>query len=74
MPKHIIEFNLPEEREELQWAMKGIHYSIALDNIDNYLRSKLKYTELTEIQAEIYQEIRDMVNDERKIADEDWRD
>lgn len=37
MPKHIIEFNLPEEREELKDAMQGTRALIAIDDIWNHL-------------------------------------
>ena len=59
MPKAILEFNLPEEREEFENAHKGVHYLIVIEDLDNFLRAKLKYTELTEEQATIYQEVRD---------------
>lgn len=58
MPKVIMEFNLPDEAEELKDAQNGTNYSIQLDNFANFLRSKLKYSELTEEQYAIYEEIR----------------
>lgn len=61
MPKVTLEFNLPEEQTEFDDARKGTRTSIILFDMDNYLRSKLKYSELTEEQAEIYQEVRDML-------------
>lgn len=33
MPKHIIEFNLPEEQEELESAMNGWRAEVKLENI-----------------------------------------
>jgi hypothetical protein len=43
MPVHTIKFNLPEEQEELDTTLKASSYSIALSDIDNLLRSKIKY-------------------------------
>lgn len=44
MPKHIIEFNLPEEQDELDITMKAIDMSIALSDFYNEsLRARLKY-------------------------------
>lgn len=37
MPKHIIEFNLPEENEELDTTLKASKMSIALFDIQNEL-------------------------------------
>ena len=35
MPKHIIEFNLPEEKEELDLAMSGSSFYIAVGRVGN---------------------------------------
>lgn len=43
--KGILEFNLPEDKEDFQLAQKAINYSIAIDDFDNYLRAELKYNE-----------------------------
>lgn len=44
MPKHIIEFTLPEEQEELAVTMKAMDMSIALSEFYNEsLRKRLKY-------------------------------
>jgi regulator of protease activity HflC (stomatin/prohibitin superfamily) len=62
-------FNLPQEQEELENALYGSKYKIILRDLDEMLRSKLKYDEtLTEEQEQIYQEIRDSLNE----AFEDW--
>jgi hypothetical protein len=37
MPKHIIEFNLPEETEELKNAMQGTNALIALEDMWEHL-------------------------------------
>jgi hypothetical protein len=43
--KVILEFNLPEETESYQLAMNGHRYRFALQELDNYLRSELKYND-----------------------------
>ena len=59
-----LRFNLPEEKEELEMAQKGIDYSIALDNIRNHIRSKLKYSELSEAEVKVWEEIQENVYEE----------
>lgn len=44
--KAILEFNLPQDEVEHQLALNGANYKIALDEMDNYLRNRLKYEEL----------------------------
>jgi len=43
MPKVTIKFNLPEESFELERATKSLDISLALWDIDQYLRSEIKY-------------------------------
>lgn len=59
MPKVTLAYMLPEEKEEFELAMKGIDNFAVVENMDDYLRAKLKYQDLTETEAKIYQEIRD---------------
>lgn len=56
--KAILEFNLPEESNEFELAQKGIDYSIILSELDNWLRNKLKYEELSEEEYTIYEGVR----------------
>lgn len=56
--KATLHFDLPEEQEEMRLALKGVDYKIALEDMDNYLRHKLKYEELTSEQSKIYEEVR----------------
>lgn len=51
-------FTLPEERDEFESANNGMLYHIVLQELDNHLRSKLKYEVLTEEQSKIYDEVR----------------
>jgi hypothetical protein len=56
---------LPEEKEEFETAQKGIDYLIALDEMDNFLRGKLKYSVLTDEEIRIYEEIREKLRELR---------
>ena len=43
--KAIIEFDLPEDQEEFNWAIQGPCARFALQDIIRILRSEIKYTE-----------------------------
>ncbi len=43
MPKAILVFTLPDEREEFEMAQKAIQYSIVLSDYSNWLRQLYKY-------------------------------
>lgn len=58
-----IEFNLPEEEYEFKGAINGDKYRSVLIDMDNHLRSKLKYSELTETKYDVYEEIRNKLNE-----------
>jgi len=67
--KSTITFNLPEEQEELENALNGTKYKIILRDLDEMLRSRIKYDEeLDESQEKIYQELRDSLQE----AFDDW--
>ena len=54
MAKVIIEFDTQEDNDELTMCINGIKwYSLAWE-IDQYMRSRLKYSELSE---EVYKEL-----------------
>lgn len=56
-------FNLPEENEEFDCASKGMRYKVALFNMDQWLRSQIKYKELTEIEYKIFEESRNKLHE-----------
>ena len=64
MPKSTLEFNLPEERDELRYALNAVAYIAALQEIDNYLRGRLKYEELDEPVRDALQSARDFLHNE----------
>jgi hypothetical protein len=41
-------FTLPEEREEFYHAAKGAEWRMVLEDVDAYLRGKLKHEDLSE--------------------------
>ena len=59
MSKVILKFDLPEEREEYENAYNGNKTVAIIEEMDNFLRGKLKYQELTDEQEKIYSEIRE---------------
>ena len=52
-----------EERDELCQMIKVGSYSSALQDLDNYLRGRLKYEELTEPVDEALQLVRDKLHE-----------
>ena len=56
-------FRLPEEADEHDMALKGASYRYALDEMDNFLRGKLKYQELDPAAHAAFQEARSYLNE-----------
>ena len=52
-------FNLPEESEELKDALNGTNVKSAIWDFDQFLRSRIKHSDLSEEQYATYSEIRD---------------
>ncbi len=59
MSKVQISFELPEEQEECHTALDALKYKNTLFHFDQWLRSQLKYTELSAEVSVVYQTIRD---------------
>jgi hypothetical protein len=51
-------FTLPEEQEEFYHAVKGADWRMIVEDLDGWLRSKLKHEELTPEQDAAYEEAR----------------
>lgn len=49
--KTILEFEMPEEKEELHYALNGVSYSSVITELDNWLRSKVKYEDIETIKV-----------------------
>jgi len=61
--KTIIEFNLPEDREEYELAINAGKIQTLIDDLDNYLRGQIKYNEdLTDWQCDTYESIREKLH------------
>ena len=45
--KAVLKFNLPEENEDFKAAINGSKYKSAIWDYDQWLRSEMKYGELT---------------------------
>jgi hypothetical protein len=63
MAKAILEFNLPEETVEHRMAVHADNYHSVLWDIDQYLRSKLKYGGLTSEQYDVLDKTREELHD-----------
>ena len=61
--KAILEFNLPEDKEEFDAANKGMDWALLAWDIDQLLRNKLKYGKLLPNTRAELEEIRDTLNE-----------
>ena len=69
----ILKFNLPEEQVEFDLAVNGNKWSFVAWKVDQELRSKIKYSEsITEEQRDIYQEVRNLINEYMIEQGLDW--
>jgi len=60
--KAILEFNLPEEKDEYNFATNGINYYCALTEFDNWLRSEYKYNG-NKAMFEVRKKLNEFIND-----------
>ena len=49
--KAVLEFNLPEDKEDFDFATNGFNYYSALIEMDQWLRSEYKYNDKEEMYA-----------------------
>jgi hypothetical protein len=56
--KGTLEFNLPEDQDDFDTATNGWKYRSVIDDIDGFLRNKLKYDNLTQEQYDAYDKVR----------------
>lgn len=63
MAEALLKFDLIEERDDFENAVNGGRFRSCLWDIDQWLRSKIKYENLTEAQHEAYQGTRDQLWD-----------
>jgi hypothetical protein len=57
--KAILEFNLPDEQHEHLVAVQAMKFKTAISDYDNYLRSQLKYSELSDDEYKAYKDARE---------------
>jgi hypothetical protein len=60
--KAILKYNLPEDQIEFNNAINGNKIKMLLEDLDNYLRNKLKYEQLTGDQNDAYQDVRSFLH------------
>ena len=60
--KAILEFNLPEEKDEYDFANNGVNYYLTLVEFDNWLRSEYKYNG-NEPMFEVRKKLNEFIND-----------
>jgi hypothetical protein len=60
--KAILEFNLPEEKENFDFATNGINYYSALCEFDQWLRSEYKYNG-NEPMFEVRKKLNEFINE-----------
>ena len=66
--KAILEFNLPEDNHDFQASINGIKYQSAIWDYDQWLRSEMKYKELSDETYKAYETCREEL---RKILEQD---
>jgi hypothetical protein len=54
----VLEFQLPEEQEAFDMAVRSSAYYLALLDLSNFLRQKVKYSNLTNDERKAYEAIR----------------
>ena len=61
--KAILEFDLPEDKEEFDVASKGMDWALLAWDIDQLLRNKLKYSDLLPNTRAELEEIKNTLNE-----------
>jgi hypothetical protein len=59
--KATIEFQLPEDQEQYNFANKGFDYLCVLCEFDEFLRQKIKYSELQENEYTLLEDTREQL-------------
>ena len=60
--KAILEFNLPEDKENFDFANNGVNYYSALVEFDQWLRSEYKYNG-NEPMYKVREKLNEIIND-----------
>ena len=59
----ILKFNLPEEQTEFDNAVNGTKWSLVSWELDQYLRKKMKYGEISQEAYDAFEECRDKLHE-----------
>lgn len=59
--KAIIEYDLPDDELEFAIASNSLGWWRVLYDLDQHLRSKTKWSELTQEQYDVYEEVKDLL-------------
>ena len=60
--KATLEYNLPEDRDDFNYATNGFNYYMALVEMDQWLRSEYKYNDREEL-YEVREKLRQIILD-----------
>ena len=60
--KATLQFNLPEEKDEYDFANNGLNYYLTLVEFDHWLRSEYKYNG-NEAMYEVREKLQEFIND-----------
>ena len=60
--KATLEFNLPEDQDDFNYATNGFNYYMALVEMDQWLRSEYKYNGKEEM-YEVREKLREIISD-----------
>jgi hypothetical protein len=60
--KATLEYNLPEDRDDFNYANNGFNYYMALVEMDEWLRSEYKYNDKEEM-YEVREKLRQIILD-----------
>lgn len=60
--KAILEFNLPEDKEDFDFATNAVNYYSALCEFDQWLRSEYKYNG-NEAMVEVREKLNEIINE-----------
>ena len=61
--KAILEFELPEDKEHFDVASRSIDWAIVVWDMDQMMRQRLKYAELTNDSRKVIEDLRSTLND-----------
>lgn len=64
--KAVLEYTLPEEKHEFDLAVNAQKYWLTVNSTLGLIRQKLKYSQLSELEISLLEEIQDHIYEELK--------